>query len=176
MPVLKKLPWINATVLCKVCKSLKKCLCCSCALAHLSPPSKLLIKWIPLRLSESEDQGAYGITDGWRGEMANAAFSLRWSENLKYSWERKKKSKSFIFYQWHIWCSCVWALNQNRDVDTDLSFHGQFPSFLYKSELFCNSFYVNCFGLLQMVFDIIELPVCFIPTHVQYMPTFPKQK
>lgn len=49
------------------------------------------MKWNPLRLTGCDDQGAYGITDGWRGERATAAFSLRWSEILKYCWEKKRK-------------------------------------------------------------------------------------
>lgn len=131
------------------------------------------MKWNPFRLTGCDDQGAYGITDGWRGERATAAFSLRWSEILKYCWEKKKSRKSRSFYQWRIWCSwSLWALNQNRDVDTDLSFCGYFPTFLYKTELahFMLIFWDSsrwCLISLSCLFDLFQ--------H-ENLPTFPKQK
>lgn len=149
-PVLKRLPWISTSVLCKVLENLNKCPSCSWALARVSSLSKLLMKWNPLRLTGCDDQGAYGITDGWRGERATAAFSLRWSEILKYCREKKKKLQ--LFSMMHLMLmKCLGVKPEQRCR------HRFIILWLF------SHFYVNFLGLLQMVFDIIELPVWFIP-------------
>lgn len=109
-------------------------------------------------------------------EASGRPLPFRW-DGVKFwntAGRRKKKSrKSCSFYQWRIWCSwSVWALNQNRDVDTDLSFCGYFPTFLYKSELahFMLIFWDSsrwCLISLSCLFDLFP--------H-ENLPTFPKQK